>query len=386
MPWKETNVMELKKEFVARVLRGESSFIDLCREYGISVKTGYKWKERFLKHGLSGLSNRSRKPHSSPNQICEDDICRLINLKLAHRNWGPKKIQLLFERSHPYGQSVSLSTVKRVLDKSGLVQRRHRRRSEHCGRIENRFTATAPNDLWTVDFKGYWYSADRARIEPLTVRDAYSRYILCADVLANSQTQTVRSRFERLFKTYGLPAYIRSDNGSPFASTRAPLGLSSLSAWWIALGIDLDRIEPGHPEQNGGHERMHRDIACEIEGNIDGDSTVHQAALEIWRQEFNDQRPHEALGMRVPADVYVKSPRKFDGDSFELSYPTEYLTRKVGASGSIVITSRVIPISKALRGWHVGLKVTGCRHYAVWFGKLYLGEIDVETESFDAAK
>ena len=386
MPWKETNVMELKKEFVARALRAESSFIDLCREYGISTKTGYKWKERFLKHGVSGLSNRSRKPHISPNQICEDDICRLINLKLAHRSWGPKKIQLLFERCRPYGQSISVSTVKRVLDKSGLVQRRRRRRSEHCGRIENRFTATAPNDIWTVDFKGYWYSADRARIEPLTVRDAYSRYILCADVLANSQTQTVRNRFERLFETYGLPAYIRSDNGSPFASTRAPLGLSSLSAWWIALGIDLDRIEPGHPEQNGGHERMHRDIACEIEGNIDGDSTVHQAALEIWRQEFNDQRPHEALGMRVPADVYVKSPRKFDGDSFELSYPTEYLTRKVGASGSIGIASREIPISKALRGWHVGLKVTGCKHYAVWFGKLYLGEIDVETESFDAAK
>jgi hypothetical protein len=189
-----------------------------------------------------------------------------------------------------------------------------------------------------------------------------------------------------LFDTYGLPAYIRSDNGCPFAATRAPLGLSSLSAWWIALGIDLDRIEPGHPEQNGGHERMHRDIACEVEGNIDGDSTVHQAALEIWRQEFNNQRPHEALGMRVPADVYVKSQRKFDADNFELSYPTEYLTRKVGASGNIGIMNREILISKALRGWHIGLKVTGCKHYAVWFGKLYLGEIDMETESFDAGK
>jgi transposase InsO family protein len=385
MPWKETNVMDIKKEFITRALRDESSFISLCREYGISTKTGYKWKERFFKKGLSGLADQSRKPHTSPYQICEEDICRLIHLKLAHCKWGPKKIHNLFERAYPYAETISLSTVKRVLDKSGLVEHRRRRSSNHCGRIENRFAANAPNDIWTVDFKGWWYSADKARIEPLTVRDAYSRYILCVDAIANSQSQTVRHRFELLFRTYGLPEYIRSDNGTPFACTKAPLGLSSLSAWWVALGIGLDRIEPGHPEQNGGHERMHRDIACELEGSIDGDLTAHQAALEIWRQEFNHQRPHEALNMRVPADVYVKSQRKFDTNNFELSYPSEYLRRKVGYTGCIKIMNHEIRISAALRGWDIGLKVTGSKHFAVWFGKLYLGEIDMETESFNVA-
>lgn len=369
-----------------RALEDKVPFIVLCQEYGISPKTGYKWKERFLAKGISGLSDQSRRPCSSPSLTSEDLTCRLIRLKMAHGRWGPKKIRDIFIRHDSDCEAPSLSTVKRVLDKAGLVQHRRRRKAGHCGRIANRVEAKSPNEVWTVDFKGWWYSTDKARIEPLTVRDAYSRYILCADVLADSKSETVQSRFERLFEMYGLPQTIRSDNGSPFACTRAPLGLSRLSAWWVALGINLDRIAPGHPEQNGGHERMHRDIACELEGCIDGDVSAHQAALETWRHEFNNERPHEALEMRVPADLYVKSERRFDLKTFELSYPQEYLRRKVSVTGSIKIMNCFIRISVALRGWEVGLKATELGRYKIWFGPLCLGQIDMEMESFNAAQ
>jgi len=293
--------------------------------------------------------------------------------------WGPRKIRELHARQ---GHDLSLSTVKRILEKAGLVEHRRRRKSKDCGRIENRIVPGGCNDLWTVDFKGWWYSMDKARIEPLTVRDAYSRYILCADIVPDGKSDTVKERFARLFDMYGLPGAIRSDNGSPFACTRAPLGLSRLSAWWVALGIALDRGRPGHPQDNGGHERMHRDMACEVEGCVDGDTSANQAALDIWRQEFNHERPHEALQMRVPADLYVKSQRRYMPDTFELSYPQEYLRRKVNANGGIHIMDAGIYISASLGGWDVGLKATPDGCYTVWFGPLCLGRIDIEIEAF----
>jgi putative transposase len=379
MPWKETDVMSLRTEFALRALEGKLPFVVLCHEYGISPKTGYKWKERFLAEGIGGLSDRCRRPHSSPGQIGEDQACQLFRLKLAHMRWGPKKIRELYARQ---GQDLSLSSVKRILDKAGLVEHRRRRRSKDCGRIENRIVATEPNHLWTVDFKGWWYSVDKARIEPLTVRDSYSRYILCADIVPDSKSDTVKERFARLFDTYGLPEAIRSDNGSPFACTRAPLGLSRLSAWWVALGITLDRNTPGHPQDNGAHERMHRDMACEVEGCVNGDTSAHQAALETWRHQFNHQRPHEAIQMRVPADLYVKSQRKFEADSFDLSYPQDYLRRKVSPNGVVNIMFTPIYLSASLAGWDVGLKATADSGYTVWFGPLCLGRINIETESF----
>lgn len=295
---------------------------------------------------------------------------------------GSRKIRELYTRQ---GHDISLSSVKRILDKAGLVEHRRSRRSKDCGRIENRIVAGSPNHLWTVDFKGWWYSVDKRRIEPLTVRDAYSRYILCADILPDSRSDTVRERFTRLFELYGLPEAIRSDNGSPFACTRSPLGLSRLSAWWVGLGIALDRSRPGHPQDNGGHERMHRDMACEIEGCIDGDTSAHQAAVETWRHQFNHERPHEALRMRVPADLYIRSQKRYMPDTFELSYPQEYIRRKVNSNGAITIMEARIYISASLGGWDVGLKVTEDGGYSVWFGHLCLGRIDIETESFTVA-
>lgn len=380
MPWKESDVMSLRTEFSIRALEGRLPFVVLCQQYGISPKTGYKWKERFLAEGIGGLRDRCRRPHSSPTQLGEDEVCRLVRLKQAHMHWGPKKIRELCARQ---GCSLSVSTVARVFEKAGLVKHRPRRRHKDCGRIVNRMEAVRPNDLWTVDFKGWWYSVDRRRIEPLTVRDHFSRYVLCTDILPDGRSDTVRDLFDRLFELYGMPKTIRSDNGSPFACTRAPLGLSRLSAWWVALGIDLDRGRPGHPQDNGGHERMHGDIACRVEGCVDGDTSANQAALDTWRREFNNERPHEALDMRVPADLYVKSQRKYEPGDFELAYPMDYVRRKVGSNGKVNIICTQIYISASLAGWEVGLKPVPEGRYMVWFGPLCLGYIDIETESFN---
>lgn len=386
MPWKEAYVMDLRSDFVQRALRAELPFAALCREYGISTKTGYKWKERFLANGRAGLADQSRRPKTAPTLVSEDICCEVIRLKGKHEMWGPKKIHDLYLRGNHRLPTVSLSTVKRVLGKAGLTEPRRRRPAKDCGRIANPLTATVPNEVWTVDFKGWWYSTTNERVMPLTVRDACTCFILQLQVVADGRMETVKECFVRLFTEYGLPLVIRSDNGSPFACTSAPLGLSRLSAWWVALGISLDRIEKGHPEQNGAHERMHRDIAWEIEGRVDGDLSAQQASLDSWRHEYNHERPHEALGMRRPAELYTKSERRYDPRPVELEYPADYLRRRVTRVGCIKVCNRLIRISTAVSGWHLGLQRTGPGRFNVWFGHLLLGSLQVEDESFIPAR
>ena len=253
-------------------------------------------------------------------------------------------------------------------------------------RISYQIETKQPNDIWTVDFKGWWYTPQGERCEPLTVRDDFSRYVLCASVPGNARTETVKTEFERLFDKHGLPCTIRSDNGVPFAMTRAPLGLSRLSAWWLVLGIDLDRIDLGCPSQNGGHERMHRDIANELEGEIQGDLRQQAAALETWRCEFNQERPHEALGMRCPAELYRNSKRSYEGTPERLDYPSQYRQRQVHRTGTIRVDGTVIRISSALAGWNVGLKASRPGAYSVHFGRLCVGQIELGTESFSVAQ
>jgi putative transposase len=291
-PGKRVEPMDQRIEFCCKALRG-GNFRALCREYGISAKTGYKWQERFLREGAGGMVEESRRPRSHPESLGEEELCRMVALKLAHPHWGPRKLRELYHRQQ--GRAASESSFKRVLERSGLTQKRRVRRASQSGRLCSGRTAQEPNQVWSVDFKGWWYTG-LERCEPLTVRDEYSRYLLELRALENARSATVQQHFERLFERYGLPESIRSDNGSPFASRCAVYGLSRLSAWWVALGIDLERGRPGHPQDNGAHERLHRDISLELQclGQID------QHSLELWRQEFNEQRPHEALGMRCP--------------------------------------------------------------------------------------
>ena len=287
MPWQTKNPMNQRSEFAIKAMKTDN-FRELCREYGISPRVGYKWKERFEQEGLAGMGERSRRPKRSPDGLCEEVVCRIVRLKERHRHWGARKLEELYQRQ--WGGAPSESSIKRVLQKAGLVEEKKRRRARECGRICSGTKAGAPNEVWTVDFKGWWRDAD-GRCEPLTVRDEplghelwaewYSRMVLENRALGDAKSATVRAAFERLFEKHGLPAAIRSDNGSPFAASGALLGLSRLSAWWLALGIGLERSRPACPprrrrgiaevggrasQDNPGHERMHQDIAREIEG------------------------------------------------------------------------------------------------------------------------
>jgi transposase InsO family protein len=385
MPWKESNVVNLRTEFVLLALAGTVPFEQLCQQYGISRKTGYKWKERFLADGIGGLGDQSRRPSSSPSQANEETVCEIVRLKLAHPSWGPRKIRVVYGRAHPHAELPSDSTFKRILDKAGLVSHRRRRTQDESGRLSSPRKADRPNQVWTVDFKGWWRTGDRRRFEPLTVRDAYSRYILSARALCNGGTAAVRTEFERLFAAQGLPEVIRSDNGSPFACTRAPLGLTRLSAWWLALGIDLDRIPPARPDQNGAHERMHRDLAIEVEAAASDDAVEQQAALDVWTNTYNHERPHEAIGMRVPGELYEASTRKYEPGEVKLEYPLGYLQRRVRQNGTIRVHGVDMQLSQALSGWDVGLEPQGER-YALWFCRLRLGEIDLAARKFFAIR
>ena len=384
MPWTETDVVDQRTEFVLRAIRGVEPFGRLCKEFGITRRTGYKWKERFFTDGLSGLGNQSRRPARSPKEIREETVCEIVKLRLAHPRWGARKLRAVLERKLDKEELPSESSFKRILDKAGLVVHRRRKPKEQGSRVQTPVRAERPNHVWTIDFKGWWYTRERERFEPLTIRDDFSRYLLCAQAMDNGRTETVREQMIRVFERYGLPEVIRSDNGSPFAARGSPLGLSRLSAWWLTLGIDLDRIPPGRPDQNGGHERMHRDMAMEVEGSPEGDVVTQQATLDVWRKTFNEERPHEALGMRVPDAVYRPSSRSFDPSPVELMYPDEYLVRKVTKGGSIKIHNVKVPLSVALQGWDIGLESMASNRMAVWFCRLCLGQIDLETETFKA--
>ena len=367
--------MDQRAEFALKAF-GTDNFRALCQEYGISTKTGYKWRQRFFRWGINGMADQSRRPHGHAGQLGEAVVCEIVRLKLAHRHWGARKLRELYLRRH--STAASESSFKRILERTGLTEPRRRRRrpATEAGRLWSQRRGLSPNEVWTVDFKGWWYDGEGKRCEPLTVRDEYSRYVLELRRLPDATTATVRQCFERLFERYGLPGAIRSDNGSPFAHVRGLLGLSRLSAWWVALGIDLERGRPGHPQDNGGHERLHRDIGRELQP-----CTAEQPALDLWRQEFNQERPHEALGMKCPAEVYQPSPHRYEGTPEDLNYPgMDY--RRVSHRGTIHWERMKFFITTSVAGWSVGLKPLASGRLEVWFGRLLLGWIEPATQSF----
>jgi transposase InsO family protein len=374
MPWATQDLMNKRTEFAIKALQTEN-FRALCREYGISAKVGYKWRDRLMEEGFGGMQERSRRPHRSPEKLEEEVICQMVRIKERHRAWGPKKIREVYLRQH--GQAPSESSFKRVLEQCGLTEKRKVRAMGQTGRIASGRRASAPNEVWTVDFKGWWYDR-HGRCEPLTVRDEFSRYVLEIRALADAKAATVRASFERLFDLYGLPGAIRSDNGSPFASANGLLGLSQLSVWWLANGIDLERSRPGCPQDNGGHERLHRDIAGELEGV---EHQERQAALDTWRKEFNEERPHQALQMRVPSAVYEPSKRLWTGTPEQLSYPG-MATRRVNQNGHFSHEGQRTFLSSALAGWEVGLRRREDENLEVYFSQLLLGVLDLGSAAF----
>jgi transposase InsO family protein len=374
MPWQHLDLMSQRTEFALRALQTDN-FRALCREYGISPRVGYKWKNRLLEEGMGRMEEHSRRPKTSPQELNEDIVCEMVKLRMKHMHWGARKLQEIYRRRH--GRAPSESSFKRVFEKTGLVEKRRKRRASLGGSIGDTRKAQSSNEVWTIDFKGWWHDA-QGRCEPLTVRDEWSRYLLEVRALENARTETVRSCFERLFEHYGLPQAIRSDNGVPFSSSSSIMGLSKLSAWWVALGIDLLRGRPAHPQDNGGHERMHKDIARELEGTSYPD---RQAALDVWRREFNEERPHESLGMRMPKEVYQLSKRKWEGTPDQLDYEG-LITRRVQKNGEIRFENQSIFLSTAIHAWDVGLKSLKNGPLEVYFAKLLLGYLNPETASF----
>lgn len=386
MPWKELSTMKLREEFVVQSLENDTNFSDLCREFGISRKTGYKWKERYLQRGITGLKDQSRRPLTSSEALSSEMVGRIIALKVRVdkndrviiKNYGPKKIHVMLKHEYSHDVVPSISTIARFLDKSGLVRHRKKRRQSSPDIVQDRIIPEKSNDVWTVDFKGWWLGADHKRCEPLTIRDEYAKFVLAAKKMATTRTEAVKAEFIRTFTKYGLPGWIRSDNGPPFASTSALRGLTRLAVWWISLGIRIDRIDLGCPCQNGGHERMHRDIR----DNLEIYRLHSQAELDEWRREFNYIRPHEALGMKTPGDVYVKSRRLLPSDPPHIVYPSPYHERKVIPGGYIKFKNDCYFLTTSLTGHHVGLKYVDPSNVEVWYDYLMLGIINLERRCF----
>lgn len=373
---------EDRQQFVRAALAPGANLSALCRQHDITRKTGLKWRERGRLDGLNGVQERSRRPHRSPSQLTEGEVCAIVRLKQAWPDWGPKKLCQIYREQR--GKPLAISTCHRVLKAAGFIQAQRRRVRREVNVIVGATVPLEPNDVWTVDLKGWWRLGDGHRCEPLTVRDAYSRMILSAYVPSSGRTEPIRAEFERLFRLYGLPKVIKSDNGAPFAASGAPLGLSTLSAGWVALGIVLERSRPGHPQDNGAHERLHKDLKAQVCAHVQVDAKAQQAALDVWRREYNEIRPHERLQGRRPAQLYRKSPRSYPGRVLRLDYGPGFLPRLVSSSGNIKYHGRTFFLTTAVAGWHIGLRI-GDDHLQVWLNYLLLGTIDLKTNRFCSA-
>ncbi|MBQ3227757.1 MAG: transposase [Clostridia bacterium] len=382
MSWKETDVMKEKEKFIDAVIKAEKPFKYICEDFGISEKTGHKWKNRFYEEGKLGLYEKSREAENHPNALPEDTVIAIIQLKTAHPYWGAKKILELFKKSRRNAEVPSLSSVNRILSKANLIKKRRVKPvSVDCRRLHAHIQPQKVNDVWAIDFKGYWRS-DGEICEPFTVRELVSRKILCVKLMQSKSSEAVRAVMTDLFKKYGLPKVIRSDNGTPFSSPNGVLSLTSLSAWWITLGITPDRTEKGSPGQNGSLERMHADIAREIEGKVRGGVLANQAIIDAWVEEYNSVRPNEAIGMKTPDEVFIPSERKYIGDYEEIEYPLGFLTRKVTAGGEIVLNSIRIAIGHSLRGLYIGLKPLENNSYEAYLADFILGTVDMNSCCF----
>jgi len=382
MPWQECSKMDERLRFVARLLEGEKMAV-LCREFDISRKTGYKIFSRYKDCGLEGLTDRSRRPYRQGCQLPFQIENLILQLKREYPSWGAPKIREKIRRKHSEIQLPAISTVHAVLDRHGLVSRPRRRRYKAEGTALSR--PLQPNELWCADYKGEFMLADRRYCYPLTITDAASRYLLSCEALSSTKGKYAFSVFERVFKDFGLPKAIRTDNGVPFASPNALFGLSKLSVWWLRLGIQIERIKPAHPEQNGRHERMHLTLKKEATKPAAKNFLQQQGKFDRFIEVFNQQRPHQAIGMQYPAELYVSSSRPYQGLS-DLEYPFHDRTITVTCCGRICIGRRKINLSTVFAGQNVGIKQVSDKVWLVSFMQYDLGFFDHETGRITSAE
>lgn len=377
MPWGETCAMEQRLRFIADVLAGDETMTELCERYEISRKTGYKWIGRHCLEGVDGLKERSRAPHVDGRARPAELLAAVLALKERWPLWGPRKLRAKLAELHPDWVVPAASTIGDWLQREGLTRGRRPRR--RCPPYTQPFVAVAaPNDLWAADFKGWFRTGDGARCDPLTVSDAFSRYLLASQWVRRPDYEHVRPVFEALFCEFGLPGAIRHDNGPPFATVGAG-GLSRLSVWWLKLGIKPERIERGKPQQNGRHERMHGTLKEATAAPPAATLAAQQRRFNRFRREFNEERPHEALDQKPPASLYSASTRHYPCPLREPVYAADQAVRRVRSNGEIKWGGELIFISEALVGEPVGIAETECGDWRVCFADVELGFIDRRT-------
>lgn len=375
MPWKELNIVILRRQFIQEYLdQVYPSFSYLCTSYGISAKTGYKWLNRFLSGGFNNLEDKSRAPHTVPHRT-PDEICDLIiKTKLAHINWGPKKVLDNIKKHHPTLILPADSTAGEILKREGLVKKRKKR--HHVSADEQAFgDCLKSNEVWGVDYKGQFKLGNGKWCYPLTMSDIHSRYLLECQSLESTVCIDAKDSMEHTFREYGLPDKIRSDNGSPFSSI-AFGGISKLSKWWIQLGIRPQRIKPGHPQQNGRHERMHKTLKQETTKPPAYNERLQQEKFNHFKTEYNHERSHEALQRRCPDDVYEPSKISYPEKLPEIVYDEGCETRKVKRGGEIKWRGHHIYISQVLSHDRISLKEIDNDLWEICYGFYKLGELD----------
>ncbi len=374
MSWNRTSASDEKLRFIGEYLKHQDSVSDLCHAFGISRKTAYKLIRRYHEAGFEGLSELSRRPGYSPQAASDEVVALLVEARQAHPRWGPKKIRARLAREHPDVKLPALSTIGAILKRFGLVTPRKRR--NRVARASTTFAdCNAPNDVWCADFKGWFHAADGNRCEPLTISDAYSRLLLKCRIVPNTRFTSVRPVLEAAFRQFGLPKAIRTDNGPPFASVGLA-GLSSFTIWLTRLGIVHERIEPGHPEQNGRHERMHRTLKQETALPPRATLGQQQYAFDAFRDEFNTKRPHEALGHKMPAEVYQRSERPYPDVLPEIVYPVAFVTRPIKKAGQFFWNGERVYAHRVLNGESIGLEQMTPRYWRVWFGPIQIAVFD----------
>jgi putative transposase len=382
VPWKASRPVDLKVEFVTRLKRGER-MSDLCREYGIHRQTGYEVWQRYQRFGAEGLLPQSRAPKRIPHKTPQEIVDVIVEARKAHPSWGGKKLKDVIERERGI-KLPSASTLTDLLKRAGLIESRRKRRRTVVSRPGGLREAAAPNEIWCADYKGEFRLGDRSYCYPFTMTDQFSRLIIACDGMAAIDSEAACEASANAFRKYGMPLAIRTDNGAPFAS-RGLGCLSRLSVQWLRLGIELEYIEPGHPEQNGRHERMHRTLKFETTRPAAANLLQQQERFDRFVEEFNRVRPHEALGLKRPADVYQPSARPFPTDLDDPDYPLHDDVMVVRPSGHIVFRrGEAYYLSAALVHQPVGILEQNDGRWLVTFLNIDLGYIDRKSRKFEA--
>lgn len=377
MPWDQTSTMDQKRLFIADYLTRSFAIVALCERYGVSRPTAYKWIRRFLNHGYSGLEELPRRPSRCPHRTPADLVEVILELRRRHPTWGAKKLLKVLDRRRPNTSWPARSTTSDILKRHGLVETKRRRTYPgHPGKPTT--SMERPNDVWCADYKGEFKTGDGVYCYPLTVTDGCTRYLLECKGLHSTGHERAKPVFEKIFRTFGIPRVIRTDNGPPFATT-AIGRLSRLSVWWIRLGIFPELIQPGCPQQNGRHERMHRTLKRETTRPSAATLRGQQIRFNRFMEEFNNVRPHEALDQETPASLYTASRREYPSRLPQTEYPDHFEKRLVSRNGGFRWASTRVPITHTLEGEYVGLEEVDDGKWDVYFGHVRLGQMDERT-------